>query len=270
MMYNSRALFIWRSLFVIVLMLSLLAPLLAPYDPVEVNLPSVFTPPDSTYLLGTDHMGRDIFSRLLYGGRVSLTVALLSVLLSTFVGTVYGGISGYFGGWLDQIMMRLLDALLAIPTLVIILALQAFVQGGLLSLILIIGLTGWMPVARIIRSQILELKEQTFVKAAQLVGTPAWKIFIVHLLRNSLSALFVITIFQCASAIFTEVSLSFLGIGIPPEMPSWGNMLNNAQNDILLGAWWTALFPGMMIILTLLSINFIGESLKRKFGYKGG
>lgn len=270
MMFNSRGLYLWGGLLLAVFMLSLLAPFFTRYDPVEVDLHSVFSPPDSNHWLGTDHLGRDVWSRLLYGGRASLAVAFVSVLISSIIGVVYGGISGYIGGWIDQFMMRILEALLAIPTLVIILAMQAFVQGGIWSLILIIGLTGWMPAARVVRSQVLELKGQGFVQAAYLLGTPAWKIFSIHLLRNSLAGIFVITVFQCAGAIFTEVSLTFLGIGLPPEMPSWGNMLSFAQKDILLGAWWVALFPGLMIVLTLLSINFIGESLKRKFGYRGG
>lgn len=267
---NNRSMLIWGLILISIVLLSSFANVFSPHSPVDVNLKNVFSSPDKDYFLGTDNMGRDIFSRILYGGRVSLSVSILSVLLSTTVGIVFGGISGYIGGWMDGFMMRILDALLAIPTLIIMLALQAIIKGGMTSMIIIIGLTGWMSTARIVRSQFIELKEKDFVRAAYILGTPPWRIIVNHLLRNSLSGIFVIAIFNCAHAVFTEVSLSFLGIGIPPQTPSWGNMLNNAQNDILIGAWWVGVFPGIMIVLSMLSINFLGETLKKKYGIQGG
>lgn len=267
---SDRSLLLWGGILTVIVLLAVFANVFATHNPTEVNLKNVFSSPSANNVFGTDNMGRDIYSRILYGGRISLSVSILSVLLSTVVGTLFGGISGYIGGWLDSLMMRILEALLAIPTLIIMMALQAITRGGTVSLILIIGLTGWMTTARIVRSQFMELKEKEFVKAAHILGTPPWKILVNHLLRNSLSAIFVIAIFNCAHAVFTEVSLSFLGIGIPPQTPSWGNMLNNAQNDMLIGAWWGGVFPGLMIVVSLLAINFLGEALKKKYGIQGG
>lgn len=257
------------GLLVIILGATLLAPLISPFDPIEVNLNEVYTAPSSEYFLGTDHMGRDVFSRLLYGGQISLSISVLAVAISGIIGITIGAISGYFGGWIDTIFMRIIETFIAIPSLILILALQAIIQGSVTSMVIIIGLTSWMTTARVVRSQFLELRDKEFVKIARLMGTPPWKIVVVHLLRNSLSGIFVVTIFNCAHAIFTEVSLSFLGIGVPPETPSWGNMLYNAQNDVLTGAWWVAIFPGVMIFLSLLSINFLGEALKERYGIKG-
>lgn len=267
---SDRALLLWGGILTVIVLLAVFANVFATHSPTEVNLKNVFSSPSANNVFGTDNLGRDIYSRILYGGRISLSVSILSVLLSTVVGTLFGGISGYIGGWWDSLMMRILEALLAIPTLIIMMALQAITRGGTVSLILIIGLTGWMTTARIVRSQFMELKEKEFVKAAHILGTPHWKILVNHLLRNSLSAIFIISIFNCAHAVFTEVSLSFLGIGIPPQTPSWGNMLNNAQNDMLIGAWWGGVFPGLMIVVSLLAINFLGESLKKKYGLQGG
>ncbi len=260
---NQRNLIIWSSLLLGLLFISIVAPLLTQIDPTATNLTKVFAPPSSKNFLGTDSMGRDLLTRLLYGGRISLTVAILSVLISTSLGIFFGGISGYFGGWLDQLLMRLLDTILAIPNLIIILALQTLIHGGILSLIIIIGSTTWMSMARIVRGEFQALKEQEFVKAAQILHTPAWKIFWFNLLLNSLTSIILIAIFNAAQAIFIETSLSFLGLGVPPEIPTWGNMLNNAQSDLLSGAWWIWLFPGLMTILSLLAINFLGESLKQ-------
>jgi peptide/nickel transport system permease protein len=262
---QNRALWTWGGILVLILILTAGAPLFTHYSPLAVDLKNVFKAPNWQNPLGTDNMGRDIWTRILYGGRISLAVSLLSVLISSMVGIIFGGISGYLGGWADSLMMRLLDTLLAIPTLIIILALQAVIRGGVFSMILIIGFTGWMTMARIVRSQFQELKEQEFVKAAVVMNTPAWKIATQHLLRNSFSSIIVIAVFNCAHAVFMEVSLSFLGLGVPLQIPSWGNMLNNAQNDILIGAWWVGLFPGLMIVLSLLCINFLGEELKKKY-----
>ncbi|WP_303969183.1 ABC transporter permease [Sporosarcina ureae] len=261
-MKSRKALWFWYSLLGLIVFLTVFSSVLAPFGSNEMNMDEVYSAPSGDHWLGTDHLGRDVFTRLLEGGRVTLAVAGGSVILSLIIGIVYGGISGYLGGVIDTVMMRLLEALITIPSLVIILAFQVFMQGGMWSMALIIGLTGWLVTARIVRSEFIRLKEAEFVKMAKMFGTPVWKILWGHLLRNSVPAIFVITLFNFAAAIFTEVSLSFLGIGIPPAIPSWGNMLYYAQNDILIGAWWIALFPGIMIFMTILSINFIGEAWK--------
>lgn len=252
----------WCAILGFIVMMTVLSSVIAPYGPNDMDMDHVYGAPGEGHLLGTDHLGRDVFSRLLEGGKVTLTVASVSVLLSLVLGVLYGGISGYLGGVVDTIMMRLLEALITIPSLIIILAFQAVMQGGMRGMALIIGLTGWLVTARIVRSEFLRLKEAEFVQMATMFGTPMRKIMIGHLLRNSVPAIFVVTLFNFAGAIFIEVSLSFLGIGIPPAIPSWGNMLYYAQNDILIGAWWIGLFPGIMIFITILAINFIGEGLK--------
>ncbi|HJF34386.1 MAG TPA: ABC transporter permease [Sporosarcina psychrophila] len=261
-MKSKKALIFWCAILSMIVILTVSASFLSSYEPNDMNLDEVYVSPSQDHLLGTDHLGRDVFSRLLEGGKVTLTVASVSVLLSLVVGVLYGAISGYVGGFLDNVMMRFLEALITIPSLIIILAFQAFMQGGIWSMALIIGVTGWLVTARIVRSEFLRLNEAEFVKMAKMFGTPIWKILFGHILRNSIPAIFVVTLFNFAGAIFIEVSLSFLGIGVPPAIPSWGNMLYYAQNDILIGAWWIGLFPGIMIFITILAINFIGEALK--------
>lgn len=261
-MRQRKMLVFWCSLLGVIVVLTLFSGLLATHPVNEMDLDAVYSPPMNGHLLGTDQLGRDVFSRLLEGGKVTLAVAGLSVLLSLIIGVVYGGISGYAGGWTDSVMMRILEALISIPSLVLVLAFQAIMLGGMWGMTFIIGVTGWFTTARIVRSEFIRLKDTEYVKMAKMFGTPVWRIITGHLLRNSLPPLFVVTIFNFAGAVFIEVSLSFLGIGIPPAIPSWGNMLYNAQNDLLIGAWWIGVFPGLLIFLTILSINFIGEALK--------
>lgn len=268
--HGSQGWVLWSMILTLIVLATIFAPMLSSYDPLEVIPNETFTSPDSNHLLGTDNLGRDVFSRLLYGGRISLSVSIFSVIISTVFGVLFGGISGYYGGWLDSLMMRFLDSFLAIPTLIIMLSLQAVIRGGVLSMIMLIGLTSWMTTARIVRSQFIALKEANFVKMAHVLGTPSWKIILHHLLQNSFSSIVIVAIFNCANAILTEATLSFLGIGIPLHVPSWGNMLYNAQNDILIGAWWIGVFPGMMIVISLLSINFLGESLNKKLRIQRG
>lgn len=266
-MKSKKSHVIWITILLIVIFGAIFAPFIAHNSPYDVNLSKVLQSPNNSNIMGTDAMGRDIFSRILYGGRVSLSVGIFSVMISTTIGIIYGGISGYFGGRLDNCMMRLLDTFLAIPTLIIMLALQTIIRGGLVSIILVIGCTSWLATARIVRSQFAELRDKNFVKAAIVMGTPTWKILINHLLKNGMPAIVVIATLNCAQSIFMEVSMSFLGIGVPQGTPSWGNMLNNAQNDILSGAWWVVVFPGITIIISMLCINFIGEYLKKKVTY---
>lgn len=266
-MKKNKRYLIWVIILCIIVLSSIFAPFISKYNPVEVKLGNVLQKPGANHIMGTDAMGRDVFSRVLYGGRVSLSVGFISVIISTIIGIIYGGISGYSGGKIDNFMMRILDIFLAVPTLIIMLALQTIIRGGIVSIILVIGCTSWIPTARIVRSQFIELRDKNFVKSAIVMSTPIWKIIIKHMLLNSMPAIIVIATLTCAQSIFMEVSMSFLGIGVPPGTPSWGNMLNNAQNDIITGAWWVAVFPGVTIVISMLCINFIGEHLKRKVTY---
>lgn len=252
----------WIFLLVIVL-LTLFSAYITPYESNTMNMDAVYEAPSQSHWFGTDHLGRDVLTRLLAGGKVTLIVAALSTILSLLLGLIYGGISGYFGGRIDSLLMRLLEVFLTIPSLLIILVFQAFMQGSVWSILLIIGLTSWYTTARIVRTEFLKLSQLEFVQVAKMIGTPVWKILVSHLLRNSMEAVFVVTLFNFASAIFIEVSLSFLGIGVSPAVPSWGNMLFHAQSDFIAGAWWVGIFPGMLIVFTVLSINIIGSSTFR-------
>lgn len=267
LLFRRRVIAFWGILLLLIISVTIFAPVIAPYDPNEVDLENGYSHPNNEHILGTDVFGRDVLSRLLFGGQVSLSISILSVTITTFIGILIGGISGYIGGWLDSFIMRLLDALLAIPNLILIIAFQAILNKGMISLIIIIGATSWLSTARIVRGQFIELKEKQFVKTARLLGTSAPRMIVQHFLRNSLSAILVIFVFNCASALFVEVSLSFLGIGVPPDIPSWGNMMMNAQSDLFIGAWWLIIPPGLMIVLTVLSINYLGEETKKKLAF---
>ena len=254
---------IWFVLLCIIFSATIFSSQLAPYDPNAMDMNHIYEAPHGVHILGTDQLGRDVFSRILIGGKVTLFIAVVSVMLSSIIGIIYGGICGYFGGALDAVMMRILEAFLTIPSLVIVLALQAMMQGNVWRMAMIMGITGWFVTARIVRSEFMRLKEMEFVQMAKMFNTPLWKILFGHLLRNSLPAVFVVTIFNFAGAIFTEVSLSFLGIGVPPTTPSWGTMLYTAQNDLLVGAWWIGLFPGILIFVTILCVQVLGSTFKQ-------
>ena len=195
-MKSRKKLVFWCSLLGVILVLTLFSDLLATQPVNEMDLDSVYAPPGDGHLLGTDHLGRDVFSRLLQGGKVTLTVAGLSVALSFAIGVIYGGISGYVGGWADSVMMRVLEAFISIPSLIFVLAFQAIMQGGMWEMTFIIGVTGWFTTARIVRSEFIRLKDAEYVKMAKMFGTPVWRIITGHLLRNSLAPLFVVTIYQ--------------------------------------------------------------------------
>jgi len=261
-MKSRKALIFWCALLLVIVCLTVFAQFISPYGTNEMNMDRIYEEPGKNHVLGTDHLGRDVMTRLLEGGKATLSIAVVSVLMSLIIGVIYGGISGYIGGFVDVVMMRFLEALIAIPSVIIILAFQAMMQGGVWSMAFIIGITNWLVTARIVRSEFIRLREAEFVQMAKMFGTPTWKIILQHMLRNSIPAVFVVTLFNFAGAVFMEVSLSFLGIGVPPSIPSWGSMLYYAQNDILIGAWWIGVFPGLMIFATILAINFIGEALK--------
>lgn len=256
----------WGFLLIVVLA-TLFSSYITPYESNMMDMNEVYEAPGPNHWLGTDHLGRDVMTRLLSGGKVTLTVAALSTMLSLLIGLIYGGISGYFGGKIDTFLMRLLEVLLTIPSILIMLVFQAFTQQSIWSILFIIGLTSWYTTARIVRTEFLRLGQMEFVQVAKMIGTPVWKILVEHLLRNSIQAVFVVTLFNFAGAIFIEVSLSFLGIGVPPTVPSWGNMLYHAQSDFIAGAWWIGIFPGLLIVITVLAINVIGSSsMKTKGG----
>ena len=241
---------------------ALLAPWISPRDPLYADIQYRFTPPlQHGFLLGTDELGRDMLSRLLHAGRISLAVGFTAMLISILVGTTVGALAGYYGGWIDHLLMRITDVVLAFPSIFLILALSAFLAASVSSIVLIIGLTAWMEVARIVRGQFLSLREQDFILASQALGTPDYRIILYHLLPNSLGPILVAATLNVAQAVLLESYISYLGYGIQPPVASWGNMLNNAQSYFT-SAPWVAILPGLMITLTVTCFNFMGDGLR--------
>jgi len=242
---------------------AILAPILAPYDPAAI--PDVMTnrylPPSWVHPFGTDEFGRDLFSRALYGARVSLSVGFLAMIIAKTVGTIYGAVSAYFGGIVDAILMRILDVWFAFPTFYLMLMLVGVFEASLLMLVLILGFTAWPGTARFIRGEILSLKNQQFTEAARAIGLPAHQIILKHLIPSALSPVLVTAALAVAGMIGAEAGLSFLGLGIRPPTPSWGNMVS-AGSDNLLNAWWVAFFPGGLLTLTLISFSLLADGLR--------
>jgi peptide/nickel transport system permease protein len=246
----------------LLLFLTVGASLVAPRDPLYIDMSHKFARPgEAGFLLGADELGRDVLSRLLHAGRVSLSVGLVTALIAVLVGSILGGVAGFYGGAADASIMRLADVLLSMPAIFLLLALSAFLRPSAASITLIIGLTSWMSVARLVRGQILSLKEQEFVIAARAIGANDRRLIFRQLLPNAVPPVLVAATLTVAMAILLESSLSYLGYGIQPPTASWGNMLNNAQTYVLY-APWVAVYPGLMITVTVLSFNFAGDGLR--------
>lgn len=255
---------------VILLLLALCAVFaaqLSPYDPNFVQVVNRLKPPfwlnggSLAHPLGTDSVGRDILSRLIYGARISMLVGVTSVLLSGAIGTALGLIAGYWRGWPDAIIMRLADIQLAFPFILLAIAVLAVLGPGINNLVLVLGVYGWVTYARVVRAQTLSWREKEFVEAARCMGSSSARIMFRHILPNVVGSLIVIASFAMATNVLAEASLSFLGLGAPPNVPSWGAMLAGAR-DYLQDAWWLATFPGLALMLTILSINVVGDWLR--------
>jgi peptide/nickel transport system permease protein len=240
---------------------AIFAEVITPYNAFDINVRAVNQPPSSIHLLGTDDLGRDEFTRILLGGRVSLTVGLLAVLIALGVGTTLGSLAGYYGATLDNLLMRLTDVMISFPSLILMMIFAALLGKGIPTIALVIGMTSWMTVARLVRASFLSLKQQDFTIAAISVGAPPSRIIVRHILPNALGPIIVAATLGVADAIVAESGLSYLGLGIQVPIPSWGGMLNLAQNQIEL-APWLSIFPGAMIFIAVLSINFIGDALR--------
>jgi peptide/nickel transport system permease protein len=239
------------------------APVLAANDPYRVDISAYRKGPAANHLLGTDSSGRDVFSRLLYAGRVSLSVGLVAVAIYTLIGVILGAFSGFYGGWLDACIMRLADIVLSFPALILIITVVSVLGPSIYNIMLIIGLLGWPPIARIVRGLFLSLRERDFVLASRTVGASNAGIIFRHMLPNALAPVIVAATFGIANAILLEAGLSFLGLGVQPPTPSWGNMLKDAQSlTVLESMVWLWIPPGTMIALAVLSINFIGDGLR--------
>jgi peptide/nickel transport system permease protein len=246
----------------LLVILAMFAPWVAPHDPLYIDMEHQFARPgEAGFVLGADELGRDVLSRLLHAGRVSLAVGLITAVVAVVVGAVLGALAGYYGGAVDSVIMRVVDVLLSMPTIFLLLALSAFLKPTMLTITLIIGLNSWMSVARMVRGQILVLKEQEFVVAARAAGAGTGRLIARQLMPNALAPVLVAATLTVATSILLESSLSYLGYGIQPPTASWGNMLNNAQSYVLY-APWAAVYPGAMISVTVLSFNFAGDGLR--------
>ncbi|HET6515336.1 MAG TPA: ABC transporter permease [Thermodesulfovibrionales bacterium] len=238
-----------------------LAPLIAPYNAHDIDSKHVLDPPDIHHLLGTDDLGRDVLSRMIWGSRISLAVGFVAVGIATVIGVILGAASGYYGGWTDRIIMRFIDIMLAIPTFFLILAVIAFVGSSIWNIMIVIGLTSWMGVARLVRAEFLSLKEREFVLAARAVGAGDLRIIFRHMMINSMAPVLVSAVLGVAGAVLVESALSFLGIGVQPPTPSWGNILTLGKDNIEI-AWWLSVFPGLAILITVLGYNLLGEGIR--------
>lgn len=262
---KNRSNTVWILILVLILVVCFASPIFCVFNPTDVDLYNVLQPPNTQHIFGTDSIGRDILSRVLHGGIVSLLVAAITTAVGLMIGLIYGGISGYVGGKADSVMMRFIDVVYSIPTTIIVLAFQMIFPNKVLGLVIIMSLTSWMTMARVIRGRVMELKESNFIILAHGFNIPQRVIIFNHMIRNSFSSIIIIATFTFSSAIVTETAMSYLGVGIPIGIPSWGNMIMNAQNYILTGKWWIVLFPGIFIIVSSLCINFTGEYLKNKY-----
>jgi peptide/nickel transport system permease protein len=242
---------------------ALAAPVVAANDPYKVDISAYRQGPAANHPLGTDSSGRDVFSRMLYAGRVSLSVGLVAVAIYTLIGVILGACSGFYGGWADAFIMRLADIVLSFPTLILIITVVSVLGPSIYNIMLVIGLLGWPPIARIVRALFLSLREREFVLASRTVGVSNARIIFRHMLPNALAPVIVAATFGMANAILLEAGLSFLGLGVQPPTPSWGNMLKDAQSLTVLESMpWLWIPPGTMIALAVLSINFIGDGLR--------
>ncbi len=245
----------------ILAVVALAAPLIAPFDPTHIDVDNILAAPDAHHPFGTDELGRDVLSRMIWGSRVSLKVGFIAVGIAITIGVSIGSLAGYYGGKVDAVLMRFVDVMLTFPTFFLILAVIAILEPSLSTIMVVIGVTGWMDVARLVRAEFLGMKERDFVAAARASGAGDLRLIFRHILPNTLSPVFVSATFGVAGAILIESSLSFLGLGVQPPSPSWGNILTSGKNHIEV-AWWLSVFPGLAILVTVLSYNLVGEGLR--------
>lgn len=279
----SRNKFAVGGLFVLIFLYStaIFAPLLSPYNPegvpddimlvdrapsftsytdLNMNGEEVTFPPN---YFGRDEMGRDVFTRCLFAGRISLTVGFISVAIYITIGTVWGAIAGYYGGWVDNVMMRVVDAIMAMPTMLLLITVMALFTPSIYNVMIVIGITGWTGIARYVRAEFLSLKKRDFTEAARCIGAKNSRIIFKHILPNAVAPIIVAATMGIAGAILTESTLSYLGLGVQPPTASWGNMLINAQElSTMVEAPWKAFYPGILIFITVLSFNFFGDGLR--------
>jgi len=246
---------------IVVFLVAGFAALFAPYDPGKTDVALKLKSPSVEHYLGTDHLGRDVFSRMLFGSRVSLSVGFVAVAISILIGIFVGAVSGYYRGWVDSVLMRFVDMMLCFPTFFLILTVVALLGPKIINIMIVIGITSWMGTSRFVRAEFLSLRERDFVQAAKALGVRNSRIIFRHILPNALAPVFVTATLDVATAILVEAGLSFLGFGVQPPAPSWGNILTEGRAYIF-DAWWLTVFPGLAILITVLSFNLLGEGLR--------
>jgi len=242
-------------------LIAMLAPILAPHDPAAYDVKQIRRPPSGAHWFGTDQLGRDVLSRMLFGARISMAVGFISVGIAVVVGTLIGTLAAYYGRRVDEILMRFVDLMLNFPRFFLLLTLIALLRPSIWVIMAVIGLTGWMGLARLVRGEILSLREREFVQGARALGVPDSRIMFRHILPNALVPVLVSATLGVAGAILAESGLSFLGLGVQPPTPSWGNILIDGKANIEI-AWWLSVFPGLAILVTVLAYNLLGEGLR--------
>jgi peptide/nickel transport system permease protein len=258
------------AILLVIALVAIFANQLAPHNPEIGSLTARFKPPfwqtggSMKYILGTDQLGRDVLSRLIFGARVSMVVGIMAVLVAGVVGTALGILSGYLGGWVDQVIMRVTDTWLALPALTFAIFLAAIVGPSMWNIVIILGVTYWTRYARVIRGEVLSLREREFVRLAIVAGCSKWSIMTRHILPNVINSAIVLGSLMLGVVIITEATLSFLGVGVPPPQPAWGLMLSDGKQGLMVGYWWLTVFPGLCIMLMVLSANLIGDWLRVK------
>jgi peptide/nickel transport system permease protein len=249
------------ALILIMFLIAGFAFFLAPYDPGKTEVSMKLKAPSFQHLLGTDQLGRDIFSRMLYGSRISLSVGFVAVAISILIGVLVGALAGYYGRWIDSLLMRFVDTMLCFPSFFLILTVVALLGPSIFNIMIVIGVTSWMGTSRFVRAEFLSLRERDFTQAARALGVKDGRIIFRHILPNALAPVFVTATLKVASAILIEAGLSFLGFGVQPPAPSWGNILTEGRTYIF-DAWWLTVFPGLAILIIVLSFNLLGEGLR--------
>jgi peptide/nickel transport system permease protein len=240
---------------------SLSAPWIAPYDPNAIDLTQVLAGPSAAHPFGTDQLGRDVLSRMIWGARISLKVGFVATGIAILIGAILGAVSGYYGRWVDAVIMRFVDVMLCFPTFFLILAVIAILEPSIWNIMIVIGLTGWTGITRLVRADFISLKERDFVLAARVIGASDLRIIFIHILPNAMASILVAATLGVAGAILTESALSFLGIGVQPPTPSWGNILTAGKDNIDI-AWWLSFYPGLAILITVLGYNLLGEGIR--------
>ncbi|MBU2511387.1 ABC transporter permease [bacterium] len=268
-MFRNKWTYLGLVIIILFILCAILAPWIAPEDPYKINLVQELAPPGEGHIMGRDINGSDILSRLIYGARISITIGLVVVLISSFVGILLGLISGYYGGWIDLLLMRLVDILLAFPGLLLAIALVAVLGPSITNVVIALTALGWVSFARLVRGQVISVKEREYVLAAKTSGQSDIRVMVLHILPNIVSTVIVQATFNIAGVIISESSLSFLGLGAPPGTPSWGAMLSEGK-QVILDAPHVSFFPGLAILLVVLAFNFVGDGLRDKFDPKTG